>query len=178
MGSEVAVAVNIVLGPAAYQQCLPLMEDWTAEGRARLFRDMEAMMNRGYTAGVGLAAPQIGLPVRAFVIRPPASTIERPFQAEPCVLDAWNPVVEELDLPGLIHRDGCLSYPDRWEDREFHRQVTFRNGDGRRYVLYGYEAVVFQHEMKHIDGVNPFGPARSSPCPCGSGQKYKRCCGL
>src|SRR5262249_54825201 len=26
-------------------------------------------------------------------------------------------------------------------------------------------------------GAKPDGPARKGPCPCGSGKKYKRCCG-
>jgi predicted aspartyl protease len=31
--------------------------------------------------------------------------------------------------------------------------------------------------VKHTPTVSASGPGRNSPCPCGSGQKYKRCCG-
>ena len=30
---------------------------------------------------------------------------------------------------------------------------------------------------KRVRGARPEGPARNGPCPCGSGKKYKRCCG-
>ena len=51
------------------------------------------------------------------------------------------------------------------------------------------EAVCVQHEIDHLNGivcmdrqmvttiVNEKKVNRNEPCPCGSGKKYKRCCG-
>lgn len=37
---------------------------------------------------------------------------------------------------------------------------------------------LFKEKAKAVKAVQPLPAGRNAPCPCGSGRKYKRCCGL
>lgn len=76
-------------------------------------------------------------------------------------------------------------------ERFSHIIVSYWNEDGsfvENLMLEEYEAQVWQHEVNHLDGkkekilVNqierrPRKPGRNEPCLCGSGKKFKKCCG-
>ncbi len=54
-----------------------------------------------------------------------------------------------------------------YQGGQLHERSRFVNENGRWYYLDG--------EM--LPPLEVDKPGRNSPCPCGSGKKYKRCCG-
>ncbi len=161
---------RLVLGAAAYAKCEPVAAGYNVHG---LFDRLQDAMSDGWTAGIGLAAPQIGDLVQAFIIRIP--------KAEGCAalsLNVWNPKV--ISQSGLqTFTDGCLSYPKLWTKAMAPMDLEFENGDGKRHALHGFEVCVFTHEMNHLLGINRFKVpevGRNDQCPCGSGKKFKKCC--
>ena len=62
-------------------------------------------------------------------------------------------------------------YRSKGEDVDHHERARFRRQDGRWYFLEGKlqgEAPIERPDEK---------VGRNDPCPCGSGRKYKKCCG-
>ena len=113
--------------------------------------------------GVGLAAPQIGLSIRVFVI-----------DASPFV-DEENMSVKEIETintfkkvfinPKIISEEGnlwdfnegCLSIPDVREDVSRKEKININFFDEnfvpQKLKLNGLAARVVQHEFDHIEGV-------------------------
>jgi peptide deformylase len=121
--------------------------DVVDDGVQRLVDDMIETM---YAApGVGLAATQVGVPIRLFVID--LSVGRRPSD----VIVMINPVFVERD--GLqLEEEGCLSVPGfnatvvrpaRAIVRGLDRAGAEQTIDGRDLL-----ARAFQHEMDHLDG--------------------------
>lgn len=113
----------------------------------RIIDDMTETM---YAApGIGLAAPQIGVPLRIFVV-------DLSVGREPDgLLTFINPEFVERD--GMqLEEEGCLSVPG------FNATVVRpsralvkgldRNGDPIQKEGVGLLARAFQHEMDHLDG--------------------------
>lgn len=92
---------------------------------------------------LGLAAPQIGEQVRVLVARIPVLTV--------CVNPEWTPTGAKR--PGF---ERCLSVADRY--RVF-RHIAINaqwftvDGAPRSARLTGLDAVVFQHEVDHLEGM-------------------------
>jgi peptide deformylase len=111
----------------------------------------EGMAHTMYRApGIGLAAPQVGVPQRLIVVD--LSAGEDPKGLVVLV----NP--EIVCKEGEIQlEEGCLSVPDLRETVTRCRRVVVRGLDleGRRLELEGEElmAVALQHEIDHLDGV-------------------------
>lgn len=130
-----------VLHRAAQPVC-----EWSP-GLQRLIDDMIETMH--LAPGVGIAAPQVGVPLRVFVIdlsvgRVPADLIVM-----------VNPEFRERD--GLqLEEEGCLSLPglNATVARPSRAVVHGRNRDGREVSVEGTGllARAFQHEMDHLDG--------------------------
>jgi peptide deformylase len=124
---------------------------------------VENLFETMYNAkGVGLAAPQVGLSVRLFVVdgSPFAEDEDNAAQAE--VLKTYkrafyNPEVleESGDLWGF--EEGCLSIPDVHETVHRKPVVRFKHqlldGSWEEMQLDGLAARIFQHEYDHIEGV-------------------------
>jgi peptide deformylase len=121
----------------------------TDEIRA-LARDMcEVMYDE---PGIGLAAPQVGEPIRLIVVDTEWSDEGAP--RDPLIV--VNPVA--VDPEGkIVWNEGCLSVPDFHADVERAERVTLRglDLDGRPIEerAEGLRAVCFQHEIDHLDGV-------------------------
>ena len=117
----------------------------------RLADDLIATMR--HAGGVGLAAPQVGVPVRLFVVETPEDADE-PYAGELFVV--FNPeIVKKSDL---YHPDeGCLSMPGYVANVPRYRNVTLKGRDrsGReiRVKADGLLAQAFQHENDHLDGI-------------------------
>lgn len=99
--------------------------------------------------GVGVAAPQIGVPLRVAVV----DVSPRPGQGLQVLV---NP--EYLEREGWqVGREGCLSIPEFTAQVGRHTRVVVRalDGEGNLRVLEagGFEAVCLQHEIDHLDGV-------------------------
>lgn len=113
--------------------------------------------------GVGLAAPQIGLSIRLFVIdAAPFSEDEELDEAEVTLLKTFkkafiNPTIIEEDGPIWEFNEGCLSIPDVREDVSRHERIRIHYWDEQfkeqELVLTGLAARVVQHEYDHIEGI-------------------------
>ena len=111
---------------------------------------IDDMIDTMYTeSGIGLAAPQIGVPLRLFVADPSSGH-------EPGALIVMiNPTFIERD--GLQREDeGCLSIPGfsaavPRPSRAVVRALD-RDGASRDVEATGILARAFEHEMDHLDG--------------------------
>jgi peptide deformylase len=120
--------------------------EYSAELRPLAARMFEIM----YAAhGVGLAAPQVGLPIRMFVI----NTHAEPGGEE---LVAINPRIVATDGQA-INEEGCLSVPGLTcrIKRATHVTIQALDVNGQEFTLAGEGllARAFQHETDHLDGV-------------------------
>jgi peptide deformylase len=112
---------------------------------------MDDMLETMYAApGIGLAAVQIGEPVRVIVMDlakegdPPAP---RYFV---------NPEILESNDEKQTYEEGCLSVPDFYDEVERPNRVKLRylNYKGEQVEEWadGMYAVCIQHEMDHLQG--------------------------
>lgn len=113
--------------------------------------------------GVGLAAPQVGLPIRLFVIdTEPFSDSEDLTKDEQEQLKGFkqtfiNAKMLKEEGEEWAFNEGCLSIPEVREDVYRHEQITIEYFDenfNKKTATYnGLIARVIQHEYDHIEGV-------------------------
>lgn len=113
--------------------------------------------------GVGLAAPQIGLPIRLFLVdTTPFSEDEDLSEEEQKQLHGFKRVFinakiinEEGDE--WVFNEGCLSIPDVREDVFRQPKITIayvdENFKPHTETFEGLIARVIQHEYDHIEGI-------------------------
>ncbi|HEX2015240.1 MAG TPA: peptide deformylase [Solirubrobacteraceae bacterium] len=98
--------------------------------------------------GIGLAAPQVGIPHRVLVYR---------VTADSPVIGLVNPAIEWAGAEAEVQEEGCLSLPGVALEvaRPIHVRVRALDGAGQEVVIEasGLEARVIQHEVDHLDGV-------------------------
>ncbi len=132
-------------------------------------QDMEELIkNMFYTMyrapGIGLAAPQIGISERFFVLDVDYNRekIIDESGKETYALSDFNPMV--FINPKIIkhegtttYQEGCLSVPGIYEDVERHEsiEVEFQDIKGNHMILEadGLLAICIQHEIDHLDGI-------------------------
>lgn len=125
---------------------------------------IDNMFETMYNAnGVGLAAPQIGLSIRLFVIdAKPFSQDESLTESEVKELQDFkrvfiNPKIIEEEGVEWDFNEGCLSIPDVHEDifrkPEIKIEYQDQNFDTKIETLSGLPARVVQHEYDHIEGI-------------------------
>ncbi|MEE1621194.1 peptide deformylase [Zafaria sp. Z1313] len=124
----------------------------------RLLATMRKVMHAA--PGVGLAAPQLGLPLRLAVM-------EDLFPVDPATAEARgrtpleyfaavNPGYSAVGARTSSHFEGCLSFAgftavvERPEEIE--ARYTGPDGTGVVRSLRGWPARIFQHEADHLDG--------------------------
>lgn len=100
--------------------------------------------------GVAIAAPQIGATQRIILLN-----IGKEKKGHG-LLALLNP--EILFHEGeIIFREGCLSIPEFTANVRRYERVIVKglspDGDTREYDSVGLEAVAFQHEIDHLDGI-------------------------
>jgi len=170
---------------------LPLMvapERWIQENSDLLKSFLAYTVKRG--DAVGLAANQLSLDGERLKSRFFAMQKN----------EKWCVVVDPhiMDRRGIpeTEYEGCLTWPGKKIIAERFPGITASYYDiNGEYVqsedFDGFEAQVFQHEYDHLEGVveKMVGSdyqtfrnevpeiGRNEPCPCGSGRKYKKCCG-
>lgn len=124
----------------------------------RLIDDMAETM---YDApGVGLAANQVGVLKRIFIID--IATDDEPSDLHVFI----NP--EIVDKAGeVVWKEGCLSFPGVTESVERAESVRVRalDRDGKPFEMEadGLMAVAIQHENEHLDGelmIDHLGPVK------------------
>ena len=139
--------------PILRKESQPITKDYPE--LKQLIADMFETM---YAAdGVGLAAPQVDLPIRVVVIG------FRPYDEK---TDTYGEVTEQHTLinPEIMEfgeekdyfNEGCLSVPDIHEDvlRPTTVRVHYWDEDWREHTddATGLYARVIQHELDHLDG--------------------------
>ena len=126
-----------------------------------LIANMYDTMNYAY--GVGLAAPQIGLPIRLFVVdTAPFADDDDLTEDERTFLSNFkktfiNAKITEETGDKWLFNEGCLSIPGVREDVSRQKQITIEFVDEQftpqRLTLNGLAARVVQHEYDHIEGI-------------------------
>jgi peptide deformylase len=117
---------------------------------AALQQLLDDMVDTMYAApGIGLAAPQVGVPLRVFVIDVSGGARDGELIA------LINPRFVERD--GMqLEEEGCLSVPgfNATVARPVRATVLGVDRDGRERTIEGTGllARAFQHEMDHLDG--------------------------
>ena len=125
---------------------------------------LENMFETMYKAsGVGLAAPQIGLSIRLFIVdAKPFSEEESLSDLEKNELESFkrvfiNPQIIEENGIEWDFNEGCLSIPDVHEDIFRKPEITVEyldeNFTPQKEKLTGLAARVVQHEYDHIEGI-------------------------
>lgn len=113
--------------------------------------------------GVGLAAPQVGLPIRLFVVdTAPFGDDEELDKEEQELLKSFKKVfinakIEIENGKEWDFNEGCLSIPDIREDVKRKPEITIQYMD-ENFVSHtetydGLLARVIQHEYDHIEGI-------------------------
>jgi peptide deformylase len=106
--------------------------------------------------GVGIAAPQIGVSMRLFIIAsrpslryPHAPTMEPTAMINPEIVDRSQELVAGWE--------GCLSVPGTrglvMRDRQIEVKYFTKHGDLVQQELTDFVARIFQHELDHLDGI-------------------------
>jgi peptide deformylase len=100
--------------------------------------------------GVGLAANQIGIPWRLFVVNMGVEADKYNL------ITLINPEITAMEGSEL-GEEGCLSIPDIIAEVNRATQIEVKaidlNGNDIRFEAKGYLARALQHEMDHLNGV-------------------------
>ena len=124
-----------------------------------LWKTMEA------TGGIGLAAPQINLPVKAFVVNSEqvyrdagVSARETLFSGDKGIIETFiNARIIASSEDEWLENEACLSIPGINEpvERPFEIIVEYEDRllESHRTQFSGYTAKVIQHEFDHTEGM-------------------------
>ncbi|MDO9154588.1 MAG: peptide deformylase [Paludibacter sp.] len=108
-----------------------------------------------HAEGVGLAAPQIGLPIRILVIDLKALKEDNPELGSFKVV-MINPEMVEMSEDEVTNEEGCLSIPGIHEtvSRAQIIKIKYLDADYNENIgeFDGYKARVIQHEYDHLEG--------------------------
>lgn len=142
--------------PALHQIADEVTETEISDGTlAKLVKDMkqalEAYNVEGFVA-VAIAAPQIGISKRVFLIEDQSEDRD----TLPSLV-AVNPKIVKDSKKTELVGEGCLSVPDYYGSVKRHKNVTLRaldqNGQEFERGAGGLLAQIFQHETDHLDGI-------------------------
>lgn len=126
--------------PVLKQICTPV--DRVTKKIKILLDDMAETMYKH--EGVGIAAPQVGIPIRAIVV----DVGKKRF-------DIINPVITER-VGTIVDSEGCLSFPGVYGEVERAEKVRveYMNRYGKKKFIEaeGLLARCLQHEVDHLDG--------------------------
>ncbi|MEO9339190.1 peptide deformylase [Mesorhizobium sp. SB112] len=119
---------------------------------ALLLKLADDMLETMYDApGIGLAAIQIGEPIRLLVIDLAKE------DEEPAPQVFINPEVVDTSDERSTYEEGCLSIPDYYAEVErpaaVHVKFLDRNGKEQEIFADGLMATCLQHEIDHLNGV-------------------------
>lgn len=101
--------------------------------------------------GIGLAAPQVGVKARVFVIM----TRNIPEVTEPFAV--FNPVILAASEETELEEEGCLSFPNLFfkvsRPAKIIAEFKDRDNNTHRIEFTGIDARCFQHELDHLNGI-------------------------
>jgi peptide deformylase len=123
-------------------------ENWDFKNHinaAVIEREMLAIMNA--SNGIGLAANQVGLLRRVFVLK----------LQDGRELGCFNPWIMFGDNDKIEDNEGCLSFPNLWLKVKRHNKITaaYLDNTGKDCIieLDGIDSRCFQHELDHLEGI-------------------------
>jgi peptide deformylase len=138
---------NLELLPEGHPQLLEVSDEWnfdTDGNPEELVKEMFKFMIAN--GGVGLAAPQVGIKKRIFIMGN--------FQK---LVACINPKIVALAEDRVLDVEGCLSFPDLFMKVKRASTCTVQyqlvDGETVERELSGLEARVFLHEYDHLIGV-------------------------
>ncbi len=122
----------------------------------KILKDMRSALKSynvdGFTA-VAIAAPQIGVSKRIFIIEDQSKDRK---DALPSIV-AINPTFTKISKKTHVVGEGCLSVPEYYGAVRRARNVTLRASDETGQIFErgagGLLAQIFQHEYDHLDGI-------------------------
>ena len=139
--------------PRLWQKSLPVEKFGTAE-LAALLTDMRDTM--AHLNGAGLAAPQIGVPLRVVIFGVKSNPRYPGIDDVPDTV-LINPMLTPLSDEIEDGWEGCLSVPGMrgWVPRFLRLKYSGFDEHGQRFEreVEGFHARVVQHEVDHLDGV-------------------------
>ena len=135
------------------------VEDPTSPEITNLINDMmDTLQDVG---GVGLAAPQVHVPLRVVIFHVPKARMEEADGEGPAIgvplTVLINPVIEPLTDVLQEGIEACLSVPGlagavpRFQQIRYTAQTP--SGEPLERIAKGFHARVVQHECDHLDGV-------------------------
>ncbi len=124
----------------------------------KVLKDMRAALDSykvdGFN-GVAIAAPQIGIPLRIFLVHNTSS--EKKEKDILPDLVAINPKIIKTSKQKHVVGEGCLSVSEQYGAVKRSLRATLRACDatGKEYErgASGLLAQIFQHECDHLDGI-------------------------
>lgn len=128
-----------------------------------LIKDMKGLLSHEQY-GVALAAPQVGEPIRLFIVAGKALLKAEESEGEerdsmPVPPDAVyiNPVMTKVSRKKTDKHEGCLSVRGKWGmvPRAEKATITAYDERGKKFTrgASGFLAHIFQHEMDHLEGI-------------------------
>ena len=106
--------------------------------------------NMHHYEGIGLAANQIGMDVRAFAMVRDLENNE--------VIVCFNPKIVKKYSELVNCEEGCLSFPDKFinVNRRDIIDVKYEDEEGKEHkiTLQGLPSRIFQHELDHLNGID------------------------
>lgn len=121
-----------------------------SEEFGRLVASMIETVNDPQNAGVGIAAPQVGILRRVVVVQ----RVDRPGTPFEVYV---NPEIVAYGDHWAAGGEGCLSVPNARGEVERAQSIRLAWRDAvtfqpREELIEGFAAVIFQHEIDHLDG--------------------------
>jgi len=106
--------------------------------------------------GVGLAGPQVHLPLRVFVFEVHERVAKRRGVKTLGVGAIFNATYEPLGTDRITDWEGCLSVPFLGGETPRYKRIRLKgydhDGDPLELEVEDFTARIFQHEIDHTDG--------------------------
>lgn len=139
--------------PRLHARAEPLPADYFGTPKLKALLAEMSRVLAGESDGVALAAPQVGLPWRLFIIS--AKTFGEKTGAADLVF--INPQISRRSRKKAWLEEGCLSVRPLYGlvERSERASVSAFDEAGRPFTRHGSGllAQIFQHEIDHLDGI-------------------------
>ncbi len=147
--------------PVLHQESEPVSD--TQIGSAKLNTILDDMKEALHSEkfGVAIAAPQVAVPLRIFIIAGHvfASIKDEEYDKKVHLDEVFiNPEILNCSKKKEVGDEGCLSVPGKYGTKvERFDKVTIRykneNGEVKERGASGFLARIFQHEIDHLNGI-------------------------